>query len=115
MEYENDEPDQSAKKGKRSRKQGRKDFTEDMADAVKKGTAHLAKKGKGKGKPKKGKGKGKQKQKGKGSRYDDMSAKELYSLVKGKRDMILAKAKLPARLPRGRTALIEICKKIKLK
>ena len=54
------------------------------------------------------------KKKGKNSlKYDSMSAKEMYQLVKQKRDVILEKRGIPAKLPRGKAALIEICKKIK--
>ena len=53
----------------------------------------------------KGKGKGK---------YADFSSKELYQLVKQKRDMILEKKCIPAKIPRGRAKLIEICNKVKL-
>ena len=87
MEYEQE-------KGKRP---GRKEFKEDVTEAIKD-----AKKA-----PKK------RKRKAKKSRYDDMSAKEMYQLVKQKRDMILSKKGIPAKIPRGKAALIEICKKIK--
>ena len=84
-------------------KPGRKEFREDVAGAVK----DALKKGKKRAKKivkKTGKKTGK---------YDDISSKELYELVKGKRDMILQKKGIPAKLPRGRAKLIEICRKIK--
>lgn len=52
-------------------KPGRKEFREDVAAAIKSA------------KPKRKKGKAKAKKKGK---YDDISSKDLYQLVKGKRD-----------------------------
>ena len=94
MSYEEDE-----------KKPGRKEFKEDMADAVKKGTRHLKKKAKAVKKVVK-KLKGKKK-------YDHLSTAELRELVTQKRNAVLAKAKLPMKVPRGRAKLIEICKKIK--
>ena len=51
-------------------KPGRKEFREDIASAIKDA----------KGKKRKGKKKGKK------GKYDDISSKELYQMVKGKRD-----------------------------
>ncbi len=99
MEYEKED---KKKKGK----PGRKEFKEDITEAIKNA--------KGKKKEKRGGWKKiKRKKKVKASRYDDMSAKELYQLVKQKRDMILGKKGIPAKIPRGKAALKEICKKIK--
>ena len=81
-------------------KPGRKEFREDVAGAVKDAL-------------KKGKRKKIVKKTGKKGKYDDISSKELYEMVKGKRDMILQKKGIPARIPRGRAKLIEICRKIK--
>ena len=94
-------------------KPGRKEFREDVAGAVK----DALKKGrKAKGKAKKSLEQGwkkvKRASKGKG-KYDDISSKDLYEMVKGKRDMILQKKGIPAKIPRGRAKLIEICRKIK--
>jgi hypothetical protein len=95
---------------KKNKKPGREEFKSDMADAVEKGVRG-AKKGKRGGQKLKRQGK-KTGKKGKG-KYEDMSAKELYSLVKGKRDLILQKKNIPAKLPRGRQALIDICVNMK--
>ncbi len=92
-------------------KPGRKEFREDVTGAVK----DAMKKGRKKGKKAKNavsKGWKKVKRAGK-AKYDDISSKDLYDLVKGKRDMILSKKGIPAKIPRGRAKLIEICKKIK--
>ena len=85
------------------KKPGREEFKQDMAEAVEKGTKKANAKKRGQ---KRGKRKGK---------YDDLTTKELYQLVKQKRDMILEKKGIPAKLPRGRQALIDICFKIKVK
>jgi len=42
-----------------------------------------------------------------------MTTKDLRALVTQKRDAVLKKHKLPAKIPRGRQALIDICKKFK--
>ena len=83
-----------------------------MTDAVSSAIKKTRQKGKGR---KKAKAKVKVTvKKGKKSlKYDSMSAKEMYQLVKQKRDVILEKRGIPAKLPRGKAALIEICKKIK--
>ena len=102
------------------KKPGREEFKEDMAEAVEKGT----RKAKGKKKWQKMQKLGKQgvkvvKKKAKKvgkkalAKYGDMSAKEMYQLVKGKRDLILSKKGIPPKLPRGKKALIDICAKIK--
>ena len=87
------------------KKPGRKEFKEDMADAVKKGTRHLKKKAK--------KAVKKVRKVLKKGKYDNLSTAELRELVTQKRNAVLAKAKLPMKVPRGRAKLIEICKKIK--
>ena len=87
MEYEQD----------KKRKPGREEFKKDVTEAIKDS--------KPKRKPRK--------RKGKKSRYDDMSSKEMYQLVKQKRDFILQKRGIPAKIPRGKAALILICKKLK--
>ena len=77
--------------------------------------------GKGKKKPKPGvpqiadpnEKKPKKPRKPKKSKYDQMSAKEMYTMVKQKRDLILSKKGIPAKLPRGKAALKLICLKIK--
>ena len=89
-------------------KPGRKEFREDVSDAV----SSALKKGKKKGKKVLKNLKGKKK--GKSGKYDDFSSKELYQLVKQKRDQVLAKKGIPAKIPRGRAKLIEICRKIKV-
>ena len=58
-------------------KPGRKEFREDVSAAIK---DSRGKKKKGKKKPVP------PKKKGKKGKYDDISSKELYQLVKGKRD-----------------------------
>ena len=83
------------------KKPGREELKADIEEAADK----AIKKNKPKRKPRK--------RKGRKSKYDDMVTKELYQLVKQKRDAILKKKGIPARLPRGRAALISICKKIK--
>ena len=87
MEYEQE------KKKKPGREEFKKDVTEAINDT----------------KPKRKK----RARKAKKSRYDDLSSKEMYQLVKQKRDMILQKKGIPAKIPRGKAALVEICKKIK--
>ena len=95
------EVDEEEKASKPGRKEFREDVSEAVSSAMKKGRKKLKKvlkkvKGKGKGK------------------YADFSSKELYQLVKQKRDQLLAKKGMPAKIPRGRAKLIEICKKVKL-
>ena len=85
MEYEKDE-----------KKPGRKEFKQDVEESVSKAIK------KNKKKPKKKKNK-----------YDDLSSKEMYQMVKQKRDAILQKRGIPAKIPRGKKALILICKRIK--
>ncbi len=92
-------------------KPGRKEFREDVAGAVK-DALHSKKKGRKKGKKAVSKG-WKKLKRPKAGKYDDISSKDLYDLVKGKRDMILSKKGIPAKIPRGRAKLIEICRKIK--
>ena len=86
-----------------------------MTDAIK---ASRKGNGKGKKKPKPGvpqiadpneKKKPKKPRKPKKSKYDQMSAKEMYTMVKQKRDLILSKKGIPAKLPRGKAALKLIC------
>ena len=55
----------------------------------------------------------KSKRKKKKNKYDDLSSKEMYQMVKQKRDAILQKRGIPAKIPRGKKALILICKRIK--
>ena len=90
MEYE--------QKGKK--KPGREEFKQDVTEAIKNSKPKRRRRN-AKGKSKAGK-------------YDTLSAKEMYAMVKQKRDMILSKKGIPAKLPRGKSALIDICKKIKL-
>ncbi len=68
MEYE-EEP-------QKKKRPGRKEFKEDVAEAIQKARKKLKKNVRPKKKAKKYK-------------YDDMSAKEMFELVKQKRDMIL--------------------------
>ena len=90
------------------RKPGREEFKQDVHDAVKKAVRA------GKKRVKKGiKVKKLAKKFGKKSKYQDLSGKELYDLVKQKRDMILEKKGIPMKIPRGRARLMEICRKIK--
>ena len=91
MEYEDERP--------KKKRVGRKEFKEDVEEAIKNARK----------KPKKPRGK----KAAKKYKYDDMSAKEMYTLVKQKRDMILEKRGIPAKIPRGKAALIQICKRIK--
>ena len=86
-----------------------------MTDAIKASRKGKAS-GKGKKKPKPGvpqidekKPKIPKKRKPKKSKYDQMSAKEMYTMVKQKRDFYLAKKGIPAKLPRGKAALKLIC------
>ena len=92
MEYKQDE-----------KKPGRKEFKEDVSeavqDAVKKGKSKVKKVAKKFAKKK--------------NKYADVATKELYQLVKQKRAAILQKRGIPEKLPRGRAALISICKRIK--
>ena len=92
MEYE--------QKGKK--KPGREEFKQDVTEAIKNS------------KPKRRRKKATKGKKSKAGKYDTLSAKEMYAMVKQKRDMILSKKGIPAKLPRGKSALIDICKKIKL-
>ena len=87
------EHNESESKKKPGREEYKKDVSEAVQDAIKKS------------KPRK--------KRWKKSKYDEMSAKEMYQLVKQKRDMILQKKGIPAKIPRGKKALIEICRKIK--
>ena len=93
-----------------AKKPGREELKQDITDSVK----SALKKGKNIGKKVKKIVKG-FKRKGRKSKYDDLSAKEMYLMVKQKRDMILSKKGIPAKLPRGKAALIAICKKMKIK
>ena len=95
MQYESEKADQQ----KSNKRPGREEFREDVTEAVKKAV---------KKKPRKRKPRAK-----KAGKFDGMSAKELYQMVKQKRDMILQKKGIPAKLPRGKAALKEICRKIK--
>ena len=98
MEYKQEE------KEKPGREELKEDISESVADGIKKA------------KPKKPRKKAAKKpRKGKKSRYDDMTSKEMYDLVRQKRDVILAKRGIPAKIPRGKAALIAICKKMRLK
>ena len=110
MQY-NNEKDQQQKRP------GREEFKSDVTDAIK-----ASRKGKGKGKGKKQPGvpqiadpnePNKKPKKPRKSKYDQMSAKEMYTMVKQKRDLILSKKGIPAKLPRGKAALKLICQKIK--
>ena len=92
--------DPKAERDESKKKRGRQQYKEDVSDAVQDAIK--------KTKPKRGRGR-----KVKASRYDDMSAKEMYMLVKQKRDQLLQKKGIPAKLPRGKAALIDICRKIK--
>ena len=87
MEYEQE----------KKKKPTREDFKKDVTEAIKDAKPKRKKRAR---KPKK-------------SRYDDLSSKEMYQLVKQKRDMILQKKGIPVKIPRGKKALVEICKKIK--
>ena len=98
MQYKDD--DEEPQKGK---KPGRKEFKEDVEDSISK----AIKKSKPKKKPKK-----KTKASGKG-KYAGMSSSELYQLVKQKRNQILSRRGIPEKLPRGKAALISICKRVK--
>ena len=109
MQYQA-EKEQQLGKGKRP---GREEFKQDVTDAIN------ASKGRKK-KPKKPKpgvpqiadpnAKIKRKpRKPKKSKYDDMSAKEMYTMVKQKRDSFLNKKGIPFKIPRGKAALKLIC------
>ena len=95
MEYE---------QGKK-KKPGGEEFKQDVTEAIKNSKPKRRRKKATKGKIGK---------KSKAGKYDTLSAKEMYQMVKQKRDMILSKKGIPAKLPRGKSALIDICKKIKL-
>ena len=108
---------QAEKEQQQPKRPGREEFKSDVTDAIK-----ASRKGKGKGKKKKPKPgvpqiadpnekkqKIPKKRKPKKSKYDQMSAKEMYTMVKQKRDFILSKKGIPAKLPRGKAALKLIC------
>ena len=94
MDYKQDEK-------KPGREEFKKDVSEAVQDAVKKGRVKkVAKKFDKLAKKKKNK-------------YADVTTKELYQMVKQKRAAILKRRGIPEKLPRGRAALISICKRIK--
>ena len=105
-----------AEKEQQQKKPGREEFKSDVTDAIK-----ASRKKKKNPKPKPGvpqiadpnEPKPKKKRKPRKSKYDAMSAKELYTLAKQKRDLILSKKGIPTKLPRGKAALKLICQKIK--
>lgn len=81
-------------KNEKEKKPGRKEFKQDVEESVSKAIK-------------------KSKRKKKKNKYDDLTSKEMYQMVKQKRDAILQKRGIPAKIPRGKKALILICKRIK--
>ena len=104
----------SAGPKKRKKRGTREDFVEDVAEAVRKGTAAAkgAKHAKKTKKPMMPYGK----KKGKGAGYDSMSVAELRKLLNEKKRNLLTKSGFPdGKLPRSKAAMIQLCKKFKRK
>ena len=104
MQYEEE---QKERKGKyhsaagKKKKLTREDFKKDLTDAVKEGLKAK------KGKAKKAGGKG---------YYEGMKVSELRALLNQKKNALLTKAGFPqGKLPRSRTDMIALCKKLKRK
>ena len=105
MKYETDEKQQTDSAGPK-KKLTREDFKKDVSDAVKKGLekdkAKSTKRGKGSGMKK--------------TTYDTMKVSELRSLLNQKKTALLKKSGFPdGKLPRSKTAMIALCKKLKRK
>lgn len=86
-------------------KYSRKKFKQDVEEAVKTGVEKHVK-------PKKPKKPRKKRVARPKPNYDDLKVKELYRRVKEKRDAVIAKAGFPPNLPRSRSKLVDLCKRV---